>query len=266
MTVGENVAYPLRVRGVGASQAATRVAAALATVNLDGFGDRRPAQLSGGQQQRVALARAMVFEPELILLDEPLGALDRQLRERMQIELKALHERLGVTMVYVTHDQSEALTMSDRIAVFAEGRIQQLATPFDLYESPSNAFVAGFIGESNRFEGKIVGRDGDRLAIETWGGRRVRATARDVPADATRVILSIRPERLLLDPGHRDNEFAFPLDSIVYLGDFSRLILALPDGGQLTVKANQPASHLGFRRGQDVGIGWNADDCHVFAV
>lgn len=266
MTVGENVAYPLRVRGVDASRAAARVAAALATVNLEGFGDRRPAQLSGGQQQRVALARAMVFEPELILLDEPLGALDRQLRERMQIELKALHERLGVTMVYVTHDQSEALTMSDRIAVFADGRIQQLATPFDLYENPSNAFVAGFIGESNRFEGRIVGREGDQIAVEVWGGRLVRAAARNLPVDATHVILSIRPERLSLDAAHRDNHFALPLESVVYLGDFSRLILTSPDGGQMTVKANEAASHLRFRRGQDVGIGWNADDCRVFAV
>ena len=143
---------------------------------------------------------------------------------------------------------------------------QQLATPFDLYENPCNAFVAGFIGESNRFEGRIVGRDGDRLTVETWGGRLVQAAARDVPGDATRVILSIRPERLSLGAGHRDNHFAFPLDSVVYLGDVSRLILALPDGGQITVKANEPANHLGFRRGQEVRIGWNAVDCAAFAV
>jgi putative spermidine/putrescine transport system ATP-binding protein len=266
MTVGQNVAYPLRVRGLDAAKIAASVAAALATVKLEGLEDRRPAQLSGGQQQRVALARALVFEPELILLDEPLGALDKQLRERMQIELKALHERLGVTMVYVTHDQSEALTMSDRIAVFADGRIQQLATPFELYERPANAFVAGFIGESNRLDGQVVGRDGDRLIVEIAGSHRIRAAAAGHAADAGRVVLSVRPERVSLDPAHSDNRLSLPLESVVYLGDSSRLVLALPGGGEFTVKTGHLAAHAHLVRGQEIVVGWNAEDCRAFAA
>jgi putative spermidine/putrescine transport system ATP-binding protein len=266
MTVGENVAYPLRVRGLGAAKIAASVETALATVKLEGLADRRPAQLSGGQQQRVALARALVFEPELILLDEPLGALDKQLRERMQIELKALHERLGVTMVYVTHDQSEALTMSDRIAVFADGRIQQLAAPFELYERPANAFVAGFIGESNRLDGRVVDRAGDRLVVEIRGGHTILAAADGIAAGASRVILSVRPERVSLDPASCDNRLRLPLESVVYLGDSSRLVLALPGGGELTVKTGHPSVHAALVRGQEILIGWNAEDCRAFAA
>ena len=150
MTVGENLAFPLEVRKLPKPDVDAKVARALDMVQMGRFAGRRPAQLSGGQQQRIALARALVFEPELVLMDEPLGALDKQLREHMQYEIRHLHERLGVTVVYVTHDQSEALTMSDRIAVFNDGKIQQLATPEDLYERPENAFVAQFIGENNR--------------------------------------------------------------------------------------------------------------------
>ena len=146
MTVAENLAFPLAVRKLGKEEITRKVARALEMVELPDFGTRRPAQLSGGQQQRVAVARALVFEPDLVLMDEPLGALDKQLREQMQYEIKHIHENLGVTVVYVTHDQSEAMTMSDRIAVFNDGVIQQLSTPDRLYESPQNAFVAQFIG------------------------------------------------------------------------------------------------------------------------
>ena len=155
MTVAANIAFPLSVRGMAAADIAERVERALDMVQLGGFGQRRPAQLSGGQQQRVAVARALVFEPKLILMDEPLGALDKQLREQMQLEIRRLHRRLGVTMVYVTHDQAEALTMSDRIAVFHSGKIQQLDTPEQMYENPKNAFVARFIGENNRLDGRL---------------------------------------------------------------------------------------------------------------
>src|SRR5437899_9477543 len=179
MTIAENIGFPLSVRGVPATDIARRVERALDMVQLIGFGQRRPAQLSGGQQQRVAVARALVFEPKLILMDEPLGALDKQLREQMQLELRRLHRRLGVTMVYVTHDQSEALTMSDRIAVFHRGRIQQLDTPAGMYESPSNAFVARFIGENNRLEGRLEAVDDSRCTIRTAIG--------DTPIDGTLV-------------------------------------------------------------------------------
>ena len=161
MTVAENVGFPLHYRGIKGQAARDKVAQALGRVGLSEMGDRRPTQMSGGQQQRVALARALVFEPSLVLMDEPLGALDKQLREHMQYEIKALHNRLGITVVYVTHDQGEALTMSDRVAVFNDGRIQQLAPPDELYERPKNSFVAQFIGENNSRlseRGKILPR------------------------------------------------------------------------------------------------------------
>jgi putative spermidine/putrescine transport system ATP-binding protein len=163
LTVGQNVAYPLTVRRASKSEQAQRVAKALAMVRLEGLAERYPAQLSGGQQQRVALARALVFEPQLVLMDEPLGALDKQLREHMQIELKELHRQLGVTFVYVTHDQGEALTMSDRVAVFNDGKIQQLAPVAQMYEAPANRFVAGFIGDSTVLKGTVRAADAERL-------------------------------------------------------------------------------------------------------
>jgi putative spermidine/putrescine transport system ATP-binding protein len=264
MTVAENVAYPLKLRGLDAASIATKVAAALAMVRLEGLLARRPAQLSGGQQQRVALARALVFEPELVLLDEPLGALDKQLRERMQIELKALHERLDVTMVYVTHDQSEALTMSDRIAVFSDGRIHQLASPFEVYENPADSFVAGFIGENNRLAGTVAGRDGERLVVEVPGGDRI--IARAVGSAATgKVVLSIRPERVSLAPEGHDNRFRLRLQNIVYVGESSRLILAGPFAEEFVVKTARAPAEIGLARGQEIEIGWQAKDCLAFA-
>ena len=175
MTVNENLAFPLEVRRLSKSEIASRVKRALDMVQLGAFGDRRPAQLSGGQQQRVAVARALVFDPDLVLMDEPLGALDKQLREQMQYEIKHIHETLGVTVVYVTHDQSEALTMSNRIAVFDDGVIQQLATPSDLYERPENAFVAQFIGENNRLMGSVRGIEGNHCQVELDNGEQIQA-------------------------------------------------------------------------------------------
>ena len=183
MTVAENLAFPLQVRKLGKAQIEEKVAKALDMVQMGAFGDRRPAQLSGGQQQRVALSRALVFEPQLVLMDEPLGALDKQLREHMQYEIKHIHERLGVTVVYVTHDQSEALTMSDRIAVFDDGIIQQLADPATLYEKPENAFVAGFIGENNKLMGKIDAVNDSIASVSIGGGNNVNALAVNCGAD-----------------------------------------------------------------------------------
>jgi len=176
MTVGENLAFPLAVRKRPTAEIEDRVRRALDMVRLGAFGNRRPAQLSGGQQQRVAVARALVFEPKLVLMDEPLGALDKQLREQMQYEIKHIHEHLGVTVVYVTHDQSEALTMSDRIAVFHDGVVRQLASPADLYERPESAFVAQFVGESNRLVGRVTAVNGRTCVVEVEGGE-VRALA-----------------------------------------------------------------------------------------
>jgi putative spermidine/putrescine transport system ATP-binding protein len=265
MTVGENVAYPLKLRGLDGGSIAAKVEAALAMVQLEGLQGRRPAQLSGGQQQRVALARALVFEPELVLLDEPLGALDKQLRDRMQIELKTLHERLGVTMVYVTHDQTEALTMSDRIAVFSEGRIRQLATPFEVYENPANTFVAGFVGENNWLEGTVVGRNGDYVVVELASGYKVTARAAGAAAMNGKVVLSVRPERVTLAPTGHENRFQLRLVNAVYVGESSRLILACPFSREFIVKTDCAPAEYGVLRGQPVEIGWHARDCLAFA-
>ena len=198
LTVGQNVAYPLTVRKVDKTAQAQRVAKALEMVRLTGMAERFPAQLSGGQQQRVALARALVFGPQLVLMDEPLGALDKQLREHMQIELKELHRQLGVTFVYVTHDQGEALTMSDRVAVFNDGEIQQIDIVDRMYEAPANRFVAGFIGDSTVLKGTVRAADEERCGIVLTDGRvmagvNVNGAPVGAPVDAC-----IRPERIVL--------------------------------------------------------------------
>ena len=175
LTVAENLAFPLDVRGMSKSEKTQRVKRALEMVQLGEFGDRRPAQLSGGQQQRVAVARSLVFDPDLVLMDEPLGALDKNLREQMQYEIKSIHENLGITVVYVTHDQSEALTLSNRIAVFDDGVIQQCAPPDVLYEEPDNAFVANFIGENNRLMGTVAEDNGHTVKVAVNNGHVVEA-------------------------------------------------------------------------------------------
>jgi putative spermidine/putrescine transport system ATP-binding protein len=207
MTVGENVEYGLRVKGVSKAERRSRAQEALEMVDLGGFGGRKPIQLSGGQRQRVALARAIVNSPRVLLLDEPLGALDLKLRERMQMELGRIHEQLGITFVYVTHDQDEALTMSDRIAVFNDGRIEQVATPADLYEHPATEFVAGFVGTSN-----VLERDGRTFTI--------------------------RPEKIhIADEGDPPRDgFAVEagrITDVVYLGMVTRYIVELDGGGRL---------------------------------
>src|SRR5262252_3441305 len=198
MTVAENVAFPLTVRGLPKDEIASRVERALSMVQLAALAERRPAQLSGGQQQRVAVARALVFEPKLVLMDEPLGALDKQLREQMQLEIRRLHRELGVTMVYVTHDQSEALTMSDRIAVFRQGRIEQIGPPEAIYDEPANAFVARFIGENNRVVGTVVEVDGTRCAVRARGGAMLTGTCADRLAPGDEALVSVRPEQIAL--------------------------------------------------------------------
>ena len=219
MTVNENLAFPLEVRKLSKSEIATRTKRALDMVQLGAFGNRRPAQLSGGQQQRVAVARALVFDPDLILMDEPLGALDKQLREQMQYEIKHIHESLGVTVVYVTHDQSEALTMSNRIAVFEDGVIQQLAAPSDLYERPENAFVAQFIGENNRLMGSIEAIEGNQCHVKIDNGEVIKALKVNVGAVGERATLSLRPERVEVnpEPGKFPNVFDAKVQELIYL-------------------------------------------------
>ncbi|AIO30253.1 polyamine ABC transporter, ATP-binding family protein [Burkholderia cenocepacia] len=231
LTVEQNVAYPLTVRKLGAAERAERVAHALKMVQMERFAKRYPAQLSGGQQQRIALARALVFEPKLVLMDEPLGALDKQLREHMQYELKALHEELGVTFVYVTHDQGEALTMSDRVAVFDKGFVQQLDTVDRLYESPCNEFVANFIGDSNRLRGTIARVDGEFCELRLGDGTTLKGRNIANAAAGAAAIACIRPERMSLsrhpDHGHAngaaDNRVAAEALGLIYFGDHVRM-------------------------------------------
>ena len=260
MTVRQNIAFPLTVRRYGKADIQARVDRALKTVRLSGMEDRRPGQLSGGQQQRVALARALVFEPKLVLMDEPLGALDKQLREQLQIEIKHLHERLGVTMVYVTHDQTEAMTMSDRIAVFNEGRIQQLDTAAGLYEEPCNSFVAQFIGENNRLPGEIVGRHGAAVQVRLLDGTVVAALAVN-PGEQQRM-LSIRP---MIDPPETvgANRFTARVEEMIYLGDHRRVRLSLAGMDDFIVKVPAGHAHGALAVGAPVSVGWLWSDCRA---
>jgi putative spermidine/putrescine transport system ATP-binding protein len=231
MTVAGNVAYPLRLRKTPKAEIKARVERALETVQLGGYGERRITQLSGGQRQRVALARSIVFEPRILLMDEPLSALDKKLRDQMQIELRHLHEKLGMTTVYVTHDQREALTMSDRIAVVNRGRIMQLAAPRELYERPANRFVADFIGDSTFLRLRRIG------AGVTFGDMPLKI-AGPIP-EATELQLMIRPERVTLareDSGEATNRFSAIAREVVYQGDSYLLQSELSDGTLLTMR------------------------------
>ena len=265
MTVEENLAFPLEVRRMSRDEARQRVAKALEMVELPGFGGRRPAQLSGGQQQRVAVARALVFEPALVLMDEPLGALDKQLREQMQYEIKHIHENLGVTVVYVTHDQSEALTMSDRIAVFDDGVIQQLSTPDELYERPQNSFVAHFIGENNTLHGTVTEvRNGEcRVAID--GGGEVSALAVNVDGVNTRTTLSLRPERAEIDPPSVDglNTLEGRVEELIYLGDHIRTRLTVAGHDDFIVKVPNTHSNRPMVVGETATVAWVTEDCRA---
>ncbi len=265
MTVAENLAFPLKVRKVSDADVETKVNRALEMVELPGFGNRRPAQLSGGQQQRVAVARALVFDPELILMDEPLGALDKQLREQMQYEIKHIHEELGVTMVYVTHDQAEALTMSDRIAVFEDGVVQQLASPADLYEKPENAFVAGFIGENNRLSGTVKEVDGDVCKVALDEGGTVNAEMVDAGGVGARATLSIRPERveLLGDDGTMPNCVLGRIEELIYLGDHVRIRMTVAGTDEFIVKVRNSADRRDLQEGDEMSIGWRSRDCRA---
>ncbi len=266
MTVAENLAFPLEVRKLSKADTEAKVQRALDMVELGSFGGRRPGQLSGGQQQRVALARALVFEPDLVLMDEPLGALDKNLREQMQYEIKHIHENLGMTVVYVTHDQSEALTMSDRIAVFNDGRIQQLAAPPVLYEKPENAFVAQFIGENNRLLGTVLEDDGTNCTVEV-AGNTIRALSVNHDGKSARTTLSLRPERVALDPepGSMPNVFDAKVEELIYLGDHIRMRVSTCGDDEFTVKVpNAHAhAHASLARGQEVKVGWMMDDCRA---
>lgn len=265
MTVAENLAFPLSVRGLGKAETEAKVRRALDMVQLAEFGGRRPAQLSGGQQQRVAVARALVFDPELVLMDEPLGALDKNLREQMQYEIKHIHESLGVTVVYVTHDQSEALTMSNRIAVFDDGIIQQLAPPADLYERPENAFVAQFIGENNRLNGTVTAIENGIASVRLDDGEDVSALAINVHAAGERTLLSVRPERVVINP--EESTIAHTVNGevqeLIYLGDHIRCRMRVAGNDEFIVKVPNAAGQVRLAVKDAVRVGWQTDDCRA---
>jgi putative spermidine/putrescine transport system ATP-binding protein len=265
MTVSENLAYPLQVRKQSKHEIKEKVTRALEMVELGGFGGRFPAQLSGGQQQRVALARALVFEPQLVLMDEPLGALDKNLREQMQYEIKHIHEDLNVTVVYVTHDQSEAMTMSNRVAVFEDGVIQQLSTPDVLYEKPQNAFVAQFIGENNKISGEVTEITQDRCMVKVDSGEIVKALKVNVAGTGDRTTLSLRPERVTLNPavGSLENVFEGTVQELIYLGDHLRTRISVCGNDDFIVKVPNAAGRLKISKGEKVNVGWTFEDCRA---
>ncbi|MCG8358985.1 MAG: ABC transporter ATP-binding protein [Kiloniellales bacterium] len=265
MTVEENLAFPLEARGVPKSGIALKIRHALEMVRLADFAKRRPGQLSGGQQQRVAVARALVYEPALVLMDEPLGALDKQLREQMQLELKHIHQTVGVTVVYVTHDQSEALTMSDRIAVFSDGEIQQIATPQELYEEPENAFVAQFIGENNSLSGTVRHVNGTLCQVELDGGFDVEALAVNVGKVGSRTTLSIRPECVQVNPtdGSCKDRFDARVEERIYLGDHVRFRVAVCGNDSFVIKIPRALDTENLEVGRTCTIGWSSHDCRA---
>jgi spermidine/putrescine transport system ATP-binding protein len=264
MTVADNVGFGLKVKGVRAGERTERVREAIAAMQLSGLERRRPAQLSGGQRQRVALARALVNRPAALLLDEPLGALDFKLRKEMQLELKRIQQRTGTTFVYVTHDQEEALTMSDRIAVMSDGRVEQLADPRTLYERPATVFVAEFIGVSNLLELHASRRAGGIVAMERGGGHRLLAP--DPGGGAARIQVTIRPERIKLDPPDLEgwSRVAGAVAEVVYLGSMTQLIIDLEPGEQLVVHLlNDDEAGRRARAGDAIVLGWPAEASYV---
>lgn len=267
MTVAENIAFPLKHRRTPRPEIESRVTRILDMVGLGALKDRRPNQLSGGQQQRVALARALIFEPDVVLLDEPLSALDKNLREQMQLEIKHLHASLGMTFVFVTHDQGEALTMSDRVVIFDKGVIQQSGPPREIYDRPQNEFVAHFIGENNSLRGMLEGSDDELCGVRLGGGELVRARSPGALKSSGRVAIAVRPERIVVRPGSEPNQnrVEVVVKEIIYSGDHVKLRMALSDGSivvakMLTNDRLAPGAAVGDR----IAIGWKAEDSFAF--
>ncbi len=266
MTVAENLAFPLEVRKIAKAERETKILRALDMVEMGSFAGRRPSQLSGGQQQRIALARALVFEPELVLMDEPLGALDKQLREKMQFEITNLAHALGITVVYVTHDQTEALTMSDRVAVFNDGRIQQLASPDSLYEEPENSFVAQFIGENNTLDGEVKNLSKNMAVVQLDDGSLIDCKPVNVEKVGDRTKVSIRPERVEYNK-KRINKQAHTLTAevleFIYMGDIFRTRLRVAGNDDFIIKTRNAPDQQRLTAGQQIEIGWLPKDCRA---
>ena len=265
LTISQNVAFPLSVRAIPKAEQQARVKRALDMVELGHLGNRRPAQLSGGQQQRVALARALVFEPRVVLMDEPLGALDKRLRETMQYEIIRLHQALGLTIVYVTHDQGEALTMSNRVAVFSDGCIQQLASPTELYENARNAFVANFVGENNALLGQVTELSDVWAQLTLATGERIRGRRSEGLQADDLATLALRPERMHLGPAdaNTNNALTAQVLQLIYCGEHYRIELALAGGTGIVVKVPNTQHHDLPSVGESITVSWRHDDCKV---
>jgi len=263
MTVADNIAFGLRMKRVPRDETARRVREALQLVRLTGFEDRYPHQLSGGQQQRVALARALINRPRVLLLDEPLGALDLKLRKEMQLELKHLQMNVGITFIYVTHDQEEALTMSDRIAVMNAGRVLQVGTPLEIYERPSSRFVADFIGESNFLDGRVSGLDGQQVTVMIDDRVPVRARAQDSLVIGEQVTVAIRPEKIRLRlPGmeRTDGCVCGRVEEVVYIGTDTYYLVRLTERSTVRVRVQNSQNRLdsgeAIGEGEEVLLSW----------
>jgi putative spermidine/putrescine transport system ATP-binding protein len=265
MTVLENVTFGLRMRGMPRNEVARRAHETLATVQLEKMGDRFPRELSGGQQQRVALARCLIVEPDVMLLDEPLGALDKKLREAMQIELKLLQRQVGITTIFVTHDQEEALTMSDRIAVMHHGRLQQLGRPQEIYEAPQNRFVADFIGVCNFLECRVVSRDNASIVVSFEDGAVATVgvpAPTAVPSIGAQAVATVRPEKLMLAPARAKTAGALraQLEETVYVGTAIHYYLRTASGTRLIAyRQNNSVPPHDLHAGADVHVTWDAD-------
>ncbi len=267
MTVFDNIAFPLKMRQLDSRNIREKVKGALELVKLSEFEQRYPKQLSGGQQQRVALARALVFSPPILLMDEPLGALDKNLREAMQLEIKDIQERLHITTVYVTHDQSEALTMSDRIAVMNNGRVEQIGTPEDLYERPANRFVASFIGESNFLEGRVTNKGDKAIQITSEGGLEFSIPNKYDIEMGESVCTVVRPENLTF-LAKKENSVGWnivegTIEEEIYLGEIRRFKVRILEGHVLSIKISDATEVEHHKRGNRVTVGWEWSDCIV---
>lgn len=261
--VAENIVFPLRRRKLPKAEIQRKLSGILELVELEGLEKRRPNELSGGQQQRVALARALVFEPSLVLMDEPLGALDRKLREQMQHELKRIHKTSGTTFVYVTHDQEEALTMSDRIAVLEGGKLQQIGTPRTVYEQPGNLFVARFIGENNLLSGSIRHLNGATCTVAIHGGPVITARRNGIHSADQHAVVCVRPENLSIGSpvGEHQNGVKGTVTDLIYCGDHTRLCVSIPDQRSIIAKLKHPISEEKLMPGSTVQLNWDSGHC-----
>jgi len=266
MDVAENIAFGLKRRGFGAAEIRKRTEEILERVDLPGYGAKRINQLSGGQKQRVAIARCLVLEPKVLLLDEPLGALDLKLREQMKVELKKLQAKIGTTFIYITHDQSEALVMSDNVAVMNRGRFEQVGTPQELYGDPHTPFVAGFVGDNNRWEGVVEDMDADTALVRTAEALVFRARRKPDTAKGP-ATLFLRPEAMLIEPADSAglNTFSATVKAILFDGANSRLLTATPSGHELLVALPQNRAFDHIRPGADITLGWHPQSGVVFA-